>query len=225
MLWIGTPTYDGNLHWYCASGLMETAHYCATKKIGFSHDVIPHDAFIGRARNKLVSRFMASKFRDLLFVDADIGFDVQGVIDLCTAEPPIVMGLYLMKAEEARYPALMTDPLERHPSDTRLIKLKYGPTGFMRIRREVFEAMEKKWPNDYYIDGPYGKVFDYFPHGRFGNDFIGEDIQFCNRAQELGFDIWAMQGIKLKHVGEKVWERTWQIDRPVLLETPKEKVA
>ena len=218
MVYVGIPTYNGEIHAVCVSGLLEAMSYCKEKKIGFAVDVIPHDAFIGRARNKLVSRFLKSGARDLLFIDADIGFDAQGVADLCSAEPPIAMGLYLMKQEQARYPALMENPLVRHPSNDRLLRLKYGPTGFMRIRREVFEAMEKKWPDEFYIDGPYGKVHDYFPCGRFGNNFIGEDIQFCNRAIECGFDIWGMQGIKLKHVGEKVWERTWQIDMPVFEE-------
>lgn len=220
MVYIGLPTYDHKLHWTTAKGLMDTAVWCTQKKVGFAYDVIPGDAFIDKARNVIVSRFMKSGFRDLVFIDADVGFDVSGLGRICKAEPPIVMGLYRMKKPgPEKYPALLFDPIERHPSDQNLVKIQSGPAGFMRVRREVFEAMQKKWPNDwYYIDSIKEKVFDYFPSGRVGNHFIGEDLQFCQRAQECGFDIWAYQHIPLKHSGEGCWESEWAIDRPVLQE-------
>ena len=213
MLYVGIPTYDGKLHWTTVAGLVNTARVCGEKKIGFGLDVIPGDAFISKARNVIVQRFMASGCTDLLFVDADVGFDVEGVMALCQAEPPIVMGLYQQKiVKQTRYPALLFDPLIRHPSDPDLIKLQYGPAGFMRVRREVFEALEKKYPNEYYINTGEQRVYDYFPAGRVENHFIGEDMQFCNRVSACGFDIWALQGIKLKHSGDACWPSNWSID-------------
>lgn len=213
IVYFGIPSYDGKLHWTTVAGLANTARVCGEKKIGYALDVIPGDAFISKARNVIVQRFMASGCTDLLFVDADVGFDVEGVMKLCQAEPPIVMGLYQQKImKQTRFPALLFDPIIRHPSDPNLIKLQYGPAGFMRVRREVFEAFEKKWPNDYYHNTGEHPVFDHFPAGRFGNHFIGEDMQFCNKAHEAGFDIWAMQGIKLKHSGDATWVSDWAID-------------
>ena len=219
MLFIGIPTYDGKLHWTTAAGLVQTARLCGEKKIGIAVDVIPGDAFVSKARNVIVHRFLKTQATDLLFIDADVGFDAQGVIDLCRAEPPIVMGLYRMKTDDkVRFPALMNDPVIRHPSNPELIKLQYGPAGFMRLRREVFTAMREKWPDQYYVNAGAEPVFDYFPAGRFGNHFIGEDINFCQRAMLCGFDIYAHQGIKLKHSGEKTFESDWRIDSLQLLE-------
>lgn len=213
MIYIGCPTYNGQLHWTTVAGLVNTGRFCGEKKIGFALDVIPGDAFISKARNVIVQRFMASGCTDLLFVDADVGFDVEGVTKLSLAEPPIVMGLYLMKIpNKNRYPALMYDPIIRHPSDPNLVKLHYGPAGFMRIRREVFVKMQEKWPDEYYVSDNGNKVYDYFPAGRLKNNFIGEDMSFCNRAQECGFDLWGYQGIALKHSGDYCWESKWAID-------------
>lgn len=213
MIFLAIPTYDHKIHWTTVSGIASTAHYCAKKNIGFTVDVIAGDAFVGKARNLLVHRFLKSGFRDFIFVDADVGFDIAGIHKLCAAEPPIVMGLYQMKMPPpSKYPALLHDPIIRHPSDPSLIKLQYGPTGFMRIRREVFEAMIKKWPDNYYKDHGDEKIYDLFPHGVFDNHFIGEDIQFCNRVHELGFDIWAAQNIKLNHSGHTAWDSEWAID-------------
>lgn len=211
-VYIGIPSYDGKLHWKTCAGLMQTARYLGEAHISIGCEIIPHDAFVGRARNMIAHKFLKSGFRDLVFVDADIGFQVEDLAKLCKAAPDIVMGMYLMKTEKPRYPALMCDPLVRHPTDMRLVKIKYGPAGFMRIRRNALEKMIEKWPEEYYIDGAHGKIYDLFPHGRYGHRFTGEDIKFCERAEECGLDIWAMQGISLQHFGEKSWDSTWQID-------------
>jgi len=213
MVYIGIPAYDGKLHWATVKGLALLAQFCAKHNIGYALDVIPGDAFIGKARNMIAHRFLKSGFRDLLYIDADIGFDVEGAVKLCTAEPPIVMGLYRMKCPEpVRYPALMIDPPERFEGDPSLIGLHYGPAGFMRIRREVLEAMAVKWPDEWYKHDAGEKIHDFFPHGRFENQFIGEDIGFCNRAKECGFKIWAAQNVKLNHYGEGKWESEWALD-------------
>lgn len=211
-VFIGIPTYSGEIHHSTVSGLFDTAYLCGKEKVSIAFTVMPHDAFIGRARNFLVHKFLETGLQDLVFIDADIGFSAIDLAKLCKATPPVVMGLYKMKCKETRYPALMMEPLERHSSDSDLIKLRYGPTGFMKINRQVFEVMKQKWPEEYYTYGEIGQVHDYFPHGRFGNWFIGEDIRFCDRLRECGFDIWAKQGIELKHYGEGEWASNWQID-------------
>ena len=214
-VFIATPTYDGKLHWATSKGIVGAAYMCAKANIGFAADVIPHDAFVQKGRATLVNRFLASGMRDLLFVDADIGFEPEDVATICKAAPDVVCGLYLMKTNDAtpRYPALMCDPIVRHPSDMRLIKMQYAPTGFMRIRRHALERMIAAWPEDYWIDGMHGKVYDLFPAGRYGHEFTGEDIKFCEKLINCGLDLWAMQGIKLRHFGERSWDSCWQIDR------------
>ena len=77
--------------------------------------------------------------------------------------------------------------------------------------RAVFEAMIAQWPDEFYEDDK-GKIYDLFPCGRKGNAFLGEDISFCQRAKECGFDIWAVQGTNLLHSGEKTWPAKWQLD-------------
>lgn len=225
-LMIAIATYDGKIHSETMRGIVQTAHFCGMKNIGISIEVRSHDAFIGKARSILAEKFLSLGFNDLLYVDADIGFSVKEVIRICKAKPDIVMGLYRMKIDgpeetkQVKYPALMTDPIERDEEDPFLIKLKYGPAGFMRIRRNVLEEMAKKWPDEYWYDeighNENAKIHDFFPAGRTGNYFTGEDISFCNRALECGFDIYAMQGLELNHFGEKKWPAAWQIDVPVM---------
>lgn len=226
-LYVGIPSYDGKLHGATVGGIAQLGLLCGKHGIGFSVDIIPHDAFIGRARNLVAKRFLESGFRDLLYIDADIGFDAVGAVKVCQSPAEIVMGLYRMKedgpneTQKLKFPAQLSNPLKRHPEDPSLIGIDYGPAGFMRVRREVFEAMQKKWPDEWYEDAN-GRMHDFFPAGRTGNAFWGEDISFCMRAKECGFDIWAAQGIGLRHFGEKEWPSRWQID---ILQEEQEKEA
>jgi hypothetical protein len=220
-LMIAIPSYDGKIHYDTARGVVQTAFFCAANKIGLAVDIRPHDAFIGKARSIMCEQFLARGFHDLLFVDADVGFDVAGVQKICKAPGDIAMGLYRMKVEGedekklVKYSALLEEPIARHAEDPFLLKLKYGPAGFLRIRRGALEAMIEKWPDEWYTDGEIERIHDFFPAGRWGNNFSGEDISFCNRANECGIPIWGVQGINLRHYGEKRWPSEWRIDVPV----------
>lgn len=218
-LMIAIPSYDGKIHYDTARGLAQTAVICGKHGISFASDVRPHDAFIGKARSIMCEQFLDRGLRDMLFVDADIGFSVDEVIKICKVpeDVSVAMGLYRMKQDGpdesklVKYPALLTDPIERHEKDPFLLKMVYGPAGFMLIRRPVLEAMIEKWPTEWWEDDS-GKIHDFFPAGRMGNYFNGEDIAFCNRVRECGFDIYGVQGLKLRHYGEKRWPSEWQID-------------
>lgn len=215
-MFIGIPTYNGLIHNATVKGLLNAALVAGKYNWPYAVEVIPHDAFIGKARSLIAHKFLESGFQDLVFIDADIGFDIKGFLKLCKADVDVAMGLYRMKEKTvkvdfARYPALITNPVEVHEKDENLVRLHYGPAGFMKIRRSVFEKMIEKWPEDYYVDDKQGKVFDFFPCGRFGHDFIGEDINFCNRLKQIDVKLWGVQGIDLDHYGEGVWGASWQL--------------
>lgn len=213
-VYIGIPTYDGKIHWSTAAGLAQVARFTGAKGIGFAIDVIPGDAFISKARNTIVQRFLTqSDFDDLIFIDADVGFTIKGFQQLMTADADIAMGLYRVKDDRIKYPALLHDPIQPHPKDPRLVKLQYGPAGFMRVRRKVFEAMIAKWPDEFYYAGEAkdSKMHDIFPAGRKDHHFTGEDISFCERAIACGFDIWAVQDVELDHTGLKTYDAKWRV--------------
>ncbi len=219
MIMVGMPTYDGKMHWTTVSGLIGLGHICAKHDVGFSMDVIPHDAFVGHSRNLLAHRFLKSGFHDLLFVDADIGFEPMDAVKLCRAEPDIVFGIYRIKKDRLVYPARFEEPTVVHPSDPNLLKMHWGPTGFMRIRASIFLKMIERWPDEWYTDGGTGeKVYDFFPGGRHGNNFASEDVAFCEKLRQLGIDVWAMQGLSLEHTGAKTWQSRWEMVKGEIVE-------
>lgn len=224
-IYVGLPTYDGKLHWSTMAGLVQTARFCGEKHLSICVDVIPGDAFIGKARDTVAARFLATDFEDLIFIDADVGFNLAGISALMAApsDAAIVFGLYRVKHDQLRFPGLIFDPIERHPETNRLVKMQNGPGGFMKIKRRVFEKMMERWPTEYYHSGEL-KLFNFFPAGMTeNNQFKGEDIQFCERAIACGFDLWAVQDIDLDHTGAKTFEANWKLD--VLEAVPQERAA
>lgn len=223
-VYIGMPTYDGKLHWTTMAGLVQVARFCGEKRLSICVDVIPGDAFIGKARDTIAARFLNTDFSDLIFIDADVGFNLAGFSALMTApdDADIVMGLYRVKSDQLRFPGLMFDPIERHPATMRLVKMQNGPGGFMRVKRRVFEKMRETWPDEHYSSGDL-KLHHFFPSGLTAeNQFKGEDIMFCERAIECGFNIWAVQDIQLDHTGPKTFEANWKVD---VLQPVEEKAA
>ena len=211
MILIGMPSYDGKMDWQTASSLISLGHLCAKSSVGYGMDVIPGCTDLGHVRNLLAKRFMKMEMRDLLLVDADVAFDAMDAVKLCKAEPDIVFGLYRKKTDRLVYPARYIDPLEVHPSDPDLVRMLWGPTGFMRLRRPVFEAMMEAYPDDWYEESETGeKIYDFFPCGPNNHKYRSEDIGFCEKASAIGIKLWAMQGIKLKHTGTKTWESDWR---------------
>ena len=74
-------------------------------------------------------------------------------------------------------------------------------TGFLLLKRSV---IVKAWEGR----GKYGWPFDPLPHGVIASkstvqsSFMGEDLSFCSRLRQMGFDIWCHPDVKPGHVGE-----------------------
>lgn len=72
--------------------------------------------------------------------------------------------------------------LDNHPNGG-LIEVHSAGNGGMLIRREVFETMPRPW----------------FEYGRVDPTSITEDVHFCDKARELGYDIWCDLDTALGH--------------------------
>jgi hypothetical protein len=207
MIYVAIPTYNGLIHHSTVGGLLEVQRFLTENRVGFAVDVIPHDAFIGRARNMAAKRFLASGATDLIYIDADVGFRAKDFGLLMRQDVDICCGLYPYKKDEVAFPCLVAEPQERVGPRVRLV---YGPTGFMRIRRKVFESIQRANPGNFYRDDIHVDTYEFFPFGRRGNEFMGEDVGFCRLATERGFKIWGVEGMELQHTGERTWSAQWQ---------------
>ena len=187
--------------------MLDVMHYLTKHGIGMAVDVIPHDAFIGRARNLAAKRFLASGATDLVFVDADVGFTVADFAMLMKQEVDICAGVYCFKKDEPDFPAIYERPIVRHGPRVKLIS---APGGFLRIRRKVLTDIMAAEPDNMYYDNDHKNVYNFFRFGPAGNLWVGEDVGFCRLAKKNGFLIWGVEMPSLTHTGENTWAHQWK---------------
>jgi hypothetical protein len=187
-VFIATPTYD---EWLCieyAGSLLNTGVNLAQKGIGVYHGVAAGNPFLDLARNALVEKFLESDATDLLFIDADVGWDAKVVSRVLSYEQEIVGGL-VPKRDSKSDTSFHQNALTGKVSKEGLLEAKEIPTAFLKISRSVFEKLMK----------PYFKI------GANEKDF-GEDIYFCRRWCELGNSMWVDTDISFSHRGGKAWK-------------------
>jgi len=234
-LFFAAPLYGGMLHFGFHQSVLNLMYLCTQNSVFLGQKYVVNDSLVPRARNRLVAHFLDSDCTDLLFVDSDITFDPLDALSLLSYDQAIVGGIYSRKqvdwariaraakqgVPESRLPLFGTVPVLNwlSPSEIRLDELhevRHLGTGFLRIRREVFETMIQRFGSemafDYSGDEPHfkGKVgYDFFragvdscyPVGSGKRQYLSEDWGFCERAQECGYKIWAAPWIRLVHVG------------------------
>lgn len=171
------------------------------------------DSLVSRARNTLTQRFLDSASTHLMFIDADIVFtpaDVRAITAQLETGKEIVGGLYPFKQRNLAW-VLNALPNEE-PGPDGMLKVKYIGTGFLAVARDVFYRMAAAFPQiRYQTDeneginktngGQLRTLHDYWSVGVHNGRYLSEDWFFCERAAQLGMQIWAHTGVKLGHLG------------------------
>lgn len=211
---IATPAYGGQVSTLFATALTDSIVKAAGQLILCKWVVQNNLCYIDFARNKLVRDFLESDADDLIFIDADVGWKPESFLRLLTWDKDIVGGAYPFKEETEGYPVRYifdeNKRLKQCP-ETNLIEASYIPTGFMRIRRRVFEKMisvfgkEKLEVVEYLQSGEEkGRYLNFFSTGKVGNQKYGEDVNFCRVWRDYcGGQIWCDPEMDFAHTGNK----------------------
>lgn len=157
------------------------------------------------SRNRLVRDFLQSRCTDLVFLDSDLGWYARDFVSLVQYDRDVVAGIYPKKHGDDGYPViLMPGPLMIERSDG-LMEVQCVPTGFLRIKRHVLEALAAKseWfnsKND--ADSAIPCIFDREIHNgeRWGGDYV-----FSRKWRALGGKIHIDPQMRFEHSGEHTW--------------------
>jgi FkbM family methyltransferase len=238
-VFIGVPSFfhiDPHFH-RC---LMMAYGWLATQPDvpGAIHGLVEHSfgdsPHVGRARNALTRNFLESDCTDLLFIDSDIIFSTDHVKRILSHPEEVVGGIYYKKIDMQAEACLNTiaKPILK-PNG--LNQVAYIGTGFLRVKRIVFEKIIERWGDEmaYCPDGSTNVIEYNFwnlamhsfnaPNGidqerldtlvkkykitperaekAMRTRWLSEDWWFCQKANELGFQVWADRRIILRHSG------------------------
>ncbi len=240
---ICTPAYGGMYYHAYYQSMMDALRVLGNAGIQVNTSTITNESLITRGRNILVAMFLAQPTAThLLFIDADIGFKGDYIVkmlwDSMRDDVDIITGAYPKKGinwesvvravKRGECDARM---IEKHSNNyainfksetmdmtNGLIELHDAPTGFMMIKRSVFERMIKAYPQCKYDNDVKGMsedvvknsyaFFDTGIEGEGALDFVkgsrrylSEDYYFSRLAQNLGIKIWLDPRISLVHMG------------------------
>lgn len=204
---------------------------CQASGIAHSLELITHDPILARACNTLVAKFMdRPSATHLLFASSDIGFTPEALQRLILADKDIAAGVYpkaevvwndaalsrVNRGEDVataalRYSASPTGP-EGNPTelDGEFAQTEFADTGFMLIRRQVFEKLFLAYPTLRYRNvqggGPAQNsphqyaLFDPFIERKTDVYYSGADA-FCRRWRQIGGEIWIDTASQIYHIG------------------------
>jgi hypothetical protein len=214
---LGLPVYGGQCHFTCARGLADFAMIAGRHGLEIDAFWLANESSIGRGRNTCAAHFMATDCSNLMFIDSDIGFDGRDVMELlalqaATPRYDIIGGRYPKKNLSGHmvvnYGPTGTEP-PTFDEDTRDPQPVFAiGTGFMLIRRRVFEALAPWLPKYPCEIGSGTEMTDYFTCGidPITERYLTEDYMFCARAARIGITTWLCPWIKLSHAGLYVFE-------------------
>ena len=172
--------------------------------LDFQLDTLSNESNVNRARNSCAAKFLAGDATHLMFVDADIQFRAEDINKLVSHDKEIVGGIYPQKTLP---PKMVVNTLDNGKREGDLVEVGTLGTGFMLIKRVVFQAMIEEGAQKYTDAIGLSSVendnqYDFFnctidSNGR----YLTEDWSFCRRWRQLGGQIWADTTIPLVHVG------------------------
>ena len=196
-----TPCYGGQITEVCFNSYLQWSVIATKNKIDFQIDTLSNESNVNRARNTCASKFLSGDATHLMFVDADIKFNPTDVVKLLTHDKDIVGGIYPQKTLP---PKMVVNTIDNGKREGNLIEVGTIGTGFMLIKRTVFEKLieEGATPYNDQMELINNNQYDFFQctidsRGR----YLTEDWRFCRRWRQVGGEVWADLDIALEHVG------------------------
>jgi len=232
---ISTPMYGNQCMGSYCRAVFDLGRMFNELKIPLGLNVLYNESLVQRARNAIAFGFMKqSPCTHLMFIDADISFNPQHIVELLLARKDIIGASYSKKSinwpavRQAMENGVRTDQLVHCSGNHVVIADKQGPqeiplfdpyevrylgTGFMLITRKAFEEFEKAYPDHWYKNNhipsaPMGeKLWAYFDCDiDEGKIYRSEDYYFCGKMRKAGMKIWLAPWQALTHFGTYAYE-------------------
>ena len=230
---VATPMYGGMCTGHYLNGILSLTARMRQVNVPVYYGYMMNESLITRARNELARIFIEKGQDYLMFIDADIQFTGQDVATLMAADKDIVCGIYPKKevdwdrvnqaaknGEEnlqdfagAYVMNFNHGQIVAESDQDGVIEVRHGGTGFMLIKRRVFEILEEHVPTYRTStakdkDGEYLKPLtrEFFATSIDSTGaLLSEDYHFCELWKKHGGKIYANPFIKLSHVGTYVY--------------------
>jgi hypothetical protein len=231
-LWLATPMFGSQCAGIFADSMCRLYDMCAHSDLVLSHRFLCNGSNIVALRTQLANEFLASNSDSMLFIDADIGFESQAVIDLLNQHTltgfDVLGGAYLkknihwdqvynatarlkirgdigvndLKYYTGNYTVELLNGDQFNPNAQLPVEVTFIGAGFMLIPRATLELFQKTY-KEYIYGQPPQTLF--FSSEIQDNLLISEDVFFCKMIRRAGGKIGCLPWLKLGHFGHHVY--------------------
>ena len=169
-IFVATPMYGGMTTGYYCQSLVNMTAVMRANDIDMSFSCMFNESLIQRGRNALAHGFLNKKdATHLMFIDADIRWNPADIVPMIEADKDIICGIYPKKeinwvqvteAVKAGVPPnelhnhtgafVVNLPHGEHTKSGNInepMEIANGGTGFMLIKRNVFDHLADKVPS------------------------------------------------------------------------------
>ena len=229
-LYISTPCYDSMVTMQYMMSILKLNKLLISRGIDYVIDFNANESLIPRARNGSLHKFMKTDFTHILFIDADIEFEAETVLDQLKEDKDVICCAYPKKGinfhqllDSVSSSTLSNESLESRGLDyaynvfydvsgniirkNNLIKVKHASNGFMMIKREILEKLWEKHSELTIINTKEGPpLIGLFCCMIRDKQYLSEDYSFCQRVYDIGGEVWININHNLNHVGKYVFQ-------------------
>lgn len=205
-LHIGMPCYGGNVSEPTMTSLLRFILMAQQVGLNWSLDTMVNESLVTRARNNLMAKMMTNKAAThFMFIDADIRFQPESILQMMACDKDVIGGLYPKKALPVNYVINLKRETKVQGD---IFTVDTMGTGFLLFKRHVYETLCKAHPETKYVDDVgLGKQYEPTMYSIFDvaiddkGHYLSEDWLFCRRWSALGGEIWAHGKVLLNHIG------------------------
>jgi len=231
-IFVATPMYGGQCFGYYTQSVLQLNNHFRDNNITSMFSFMFNESLITRARNALVNAFLKTDCTHIFFIDSDIGFNPADVIRMIEADKEVIGGIYPKKeinwssVKRAMDNGVPFEQLKHHTGSFVVNLVGYAGevtvpvhepceiynagTGFLLIKREVFETLSPLVPiykNDVHDLGNtmvgQEEIKEFFATSIEPETqrLLSEDYHFCYIYRKAGGKVWAAPWAVLTHNG------------------------
>jgi hypothetical protein len=209
------PCYGGMLTEQTFMSYIKWANTARQLGIDWTVETMTNESLISRARNTLTAKFLNTEgSTHLMFIDADIGWEPWHLLVLLDSQKDVIGGLYPMKSLPIKW--CVNGIPGREEGVDNLVEVSKTGTGFLLIKRDVFEKLDahpavKPFANDIGLPvelNPFMKT--YFDTAVREGRYYSEDWTFCENWRDLGGEVWVDKRVLLRHTGTYTFDAASQ---------------
>jgi hypothetical protein len=205
-LHIGIPCYGGMVSEPTMTSFLRFILLAQQAGLNWSLDTMVNESLVTRARNNLMAKMMSNtQATHFMFIDADIRFQPESILQMMACDKEVIGGLYPKKALPVNY-VINLKPETKIQGD--IFTVDTTGTGFLLFKRSVYEKLIAAHPETKYVDDVgLGKQFEPMMYSIFDVEidarghYLSEDWLFCRRWQAVGGEIWVHSKVLLNHIG------------------------